>query len=1507
MLEKDRIDRIRQMREQNSAALNVGGDIKNKIDEDYIARLREQREQRLQQQSQSPQKETTEPKKEGEKKSFFSTAGDFIKELITPSRGFTEEALKNVTPTFRETISGLTKYPAEQLDQILTFGGDVLFGKEADRMRKSGVPEEDVKKYEQAMSEYHQQFAPKTAGEAKVMQRADIATLVSPIAKTGAVSRFTGDAIELAARKGATPKTIDAIIKYEGDLSKIVAETKSQSVIRDVAKLQGIPETEITDDLVRSLQKTKDAGIVSSVFKNYKLGEDGESLNLSQQIAKTQKQSDILPLINDKLPTEQATQLSRILKNVDDEKTVSRILDDYGIEQKPVIPTEPIPVQQMISEAPKPKEFGPDFNADEYFKRKLQDEELARVGTKNTLTDKAKKFASKFMSEAVDSQSVFYNALRNAEKKGYNIPVLEDYRNQQGIVLRASEIAKDFMANNDFERIIQEVDDVGNLDQYLKSKRAIELEAKGIKTGRNISEDLAAVAATHSKYEPFAQRFRDYSHKLLDYAVESGIKSRDEVEKLKAENPSYVPFNRIFSDEEAEILDRTFGQKATAGLGKQTVFQKIKGSEREVENVFSSMREKTLQLFMQGERNKAGRIVSSYVNLPDNPMQLRNLRSAENVERRIELFGELKELGTQKRKLDRLIVTRNRWARRLASELKKLNEQGVKQYLKRGAKEMIDPKVAQLQTKITPERIIDNAPKKIGDIKTSFFNMGKIKKDFGNLDNLANELALRGWSILSKPEYRISAGTKYKFSEKTAQSLMKQIFKNPKVIPQTIERKLITTELSKKETRQLINDMIIKSPEKIDIIKKKIATRDQYLSNILDELTGLKTSLDDVLTKRANIKDEAKLIADAQQRGLTTFSFYKNGIKEIWEIAPEFEKAMKNLDAHELGLIGQILAIPVRIGKAGITGLNLAFILPNIAADQVAAFINADNALAGSPLNIKNFTESLLGLLKQDDLYKKIRREGGSYTSWDYWRNAAVKDIDEIRASRSIGSKVKYTATHPKQWLRHFEDIISKTEELTRAQYARAEYKKQIKNGRTPKEAATLAAKTYREVTTDFMRSGNAAKALNNALLYFNPSVQGARTLLKNLRDKPVKTTAKIVGTVMMPMVYVTAWNLSDEKRREAYIDIPEWEKENNVIFIPPNPTKDENGKWNVIKIKISPEIASLVRPVRRIQESMAGLEPVKYREFAQALFQTTTGQNIESPSQFIGNVIPQAFKPSAEVALNKQFYTGAPVVPEQMEQWDPREQYFTDKTAAGLSRQPTSGTIKRISQVVGLSPIKTEYWINNTFGGISQQIINKVDTIASKVGLIEDNEIGGRGIREDIARRFTKAYGGADVSKMYKEREKKIKELSRMPKGPEQTQAVQEYISSLSADDRKGATFALFNAGISTRGVSTSQDVIDILPVFNRVKELAQSGNAQEANRILASLSAEDIKKFKKAKTSYNRLKTEDAKAAMEDTVELVRELVQNGRKDEAQKIINSLSSEDKEIFAKTKKSLGY
>lgn len=587
------------------------------------------------------------------------------------------------------------------------------------------------------------------------------------------------------------------------------------------------------------------------------------------------------------------------------------------------------------------------------------------------------------------------------------------------------------------------------------------------------------------------------------------------------------------------------------------------------------------------------------------------------------------------------------------------------------------------------------------------------------------------------------------------------------------------------------------------------------------------------------------------ESAVSTISYLDNGIKKTYETTKAISEAAKALNVQQLNILGKILAAPVRIAKVGITGINIPFVATNVVKDQISAFINSERSLATSVANPKNFVKSLFAALGHGELYQEVVREGAGGTSFDIARNQVAKTVESIRAGRSIGSRILYTAKHPSELFRAVENIVARSEELTRIQQYQGTKASLIKEGMKEAEAKIAASKAARENTVNFARHGEWGPVLNSAFLYLNAGIQGSRTLVRNLAERPIATTAKIVSDVFLPQVTATAWNMSDPERRAAYNDISDFEKKNNIIIIPPNPTKDAQGRWNVIKIPLSQEINNLSNIPRIMMERAMGGDKIKAQDIASSLIGTVSPINPDKGS-ILSGLTPQAIKPTLEESTNKNFFTGGDIVPQSLSKLSPELQ----------AKDNTSGSARLLGKGLGVSPLKVESFIKETFGGLGSQVLNALDNVFAKTGVIPKDQIGGESTLSATLRRFNKAQGG-------------------------ETQYSQD--NQFYTDQQKVTDAAFL---LKQR----------IKPIYNHIQELVAAGKTAEATAITKGMSPEEYKAYKGLKQSDTTKLVDTEEKALYPTYLQIQDLISQGMINEAKAITSKMSPEEYKIYKKLK-----
>jgi len=478
-----------------------------------------------------------------------------------------------------------------------------------------------------------------------------------------------------------------------------------------------------------------------------------------------------------------------------------------------------------------------------------------------------------------------------------------------------------------------------------------------------------------------------------------------------------------------------------------------------------------------------------------------------------------------------------------------------------------------------------------------------------------------------------------------------------------------------------------------------------------------------------------------------TFSFLDNGVKRTFEVPKDIEAALKSLDSEEIGTVLRIISIPTRILQMGATGLNLPFVATNYLKDQQFAFITSNKAAQTSFVNPVNVAKGIYYAVGKGDLYEQVVREAGITSQFDIARGDVNKTLESVAAGKNLKSRIAYTAKHPTEILTALENIIGTTEYATRIQQFKGTYDYYIKQGASDETARLFAGQAARENTANFRRSGTLGKYLNKIIPFFNAGIQGAKSLRRAFLKNPKGTSLKVLLTVGIPAAVSTINNLSDEKKKAAYKDIQEWEKDGNFIIIPDNPEKDEQGRWKAIKIPINPGLQGFSNIVRMFIEKGDELDASFVPYVAKNLFNITTSIDLDNP---LSEFTPQASKPFIEYGTNESLFTKEEIVPSNMRYLEKEEQVYPW----------TSGTARAIGKVFNASPIMVEHLVSTVAGGAGKQALNLSDSILNKLGVIPDKQVGGESVFDNIAKRFTLASGGAEEKRVEEEAKKGMTQL---------------------------------------------------------------------------------------------------------------------------------------------------
>lgn len=485
-------------------------------------------------------------------------------------------------------------------------------------------------------------------------------------------------------------------------------------------------------------------------------------------------------------------------------------------------------------------------------------------------------------------------------------------------------------------------------------------------------------------------------------------------------------------------------------------------------------------------------------------------------------------------------------------------------------------------------------------------------------------------------------------------------------------------------------------------------------------------------------------------RSLTVF---RDGKPVRYETTPEIAAAAKTLDRAQLGLIAKLALPATRALKLGATGLSLPFAVVNVLADMGHTFVTSPQGLASvaDPRVLmeaaKASAHGLFGY--KNKTMETMLAHGGGFTSFDVARGPALENIADIRASRSAGARASYTLFHPVKSFegafRHAENFLSRSEQFSRARLYEAARRDYVKQGYSANDAEMMAVVESNNALPNYSRAGNIGRVLNATIPYLNAGIQGSRSLVRAFKRDPYGTSAKL-ATIYLAVGTAAQWNLSDDKRRNAYNDIEEYERKHNLIIIPDNPEKDAHGKWKVFKMKLPQGIDELAWPITRLVEQVNGQRPLSVGDVASSVVGGLTPVEPTVPG-IIRTVTPQAIKPAIQAVANYDLYRQTPKVPANLQDLPPEQQSkpYTSETAKAIG-----GKVAPALGVGPVSPIKTEEFLRDTFSGLADAGLRGSDYVGGKLGLWKDTGLGGKNPIEAAAARFETARGGALQRQQY-------------------------------------------------------------------------------------------------------------------------------------------------------------
>lgn len=339
--------------------------------------------------------------------------------------------------------------------------------------------------------------------------------------------------------------------------------------------------------------------------------------------------------------------------------------------------------------------------------------------------------------------------------------------------------------------------------------------------------------------------------------------------------------------------------------------------------------------------------------------------------------------------------------------------------------------------------------------------------------------------------------------------------------------------------------------------------------------------------------------------------------------------------------------------RIGTTGANPIAFVRNVLRDPLQATIQGGfnplnmslspevfyHTLRGFGLDdatINNVTQRLSTWASSGTLTSEMRNMGIDTPATLGYRNRVEKVSKKLRDPNSKLNKVVERAEAP----------LETWESVFRNQIAQQSFVKNYRRTGDVNKAMGAALFDASNSTTNFSHSVGMFSRATSTIPYLSSAINGTRSFWVQFNADPIGMITRITAGFMVPAMAITAWNLSSQERREAYMNLPEWYKSGHLVLI------DLEG--NTIAFPIPEELGQYFNTTRKLVEftqeatpygigqimsqGAFGFLPVDMDGFYGEDGSIQVGRGV---AQLVSGILPQAATAIYEFAAEKDLFTG--------------------------------------------------------------------------------------------------------------------------------------------------------------------------------------------------------------------------------------------------------------------------
>lgn len=930
-----------------------------------------------------------------------------------------------------------------------------------------------------------------------------------------------------------------------------------------------------------------------------------------------------------------------------------------------------------------------------------------KAGQKPDLLARGYQYSRMMIEKNITDQTYYIDENGNEVNTGEGfVPILNDFTKTFAMVEKDKNAALDDF--NDYLVAIRYLEDLDEMDEVEVSEQ-------------QKADALASIVRLQKKYgenvnlfEDFSNRIYGYQQRILHNLVDSGNLSEEQFKEIIEKHKHYVPFKRVLED-----------KKITGGISGRPVFdeartskaiKKIKGSEKDVKNVFVSIEMNAANILDLAYRNRIARSVAGLQNLLPQYIQPKK---------------PLYEHGKVKTKV--------------------AYDPKLRQQLE-AAIQILGGKLEHRKKLSRPTTLGEYHPDEKLILKRLGSQDRTLAHEFGHMLDFTFDVV----KILQNPTIKAEVN---KLAEERFYSLinigLKQNEKGGIEFTEEMQGKV--NEEYVRDPRELMANMFDLYFTSRDYLKKTAPETFRFIEKMFSskELRFLKDIAPSSSSKMEEIETDAWLPSKQKPFG-NVIEYYEDGKKKYVEVAKPIYEAMHQLNPIQVGWLEKTLRIvgaPAKWLRWGATATP-NFIVRNFIKDQFTAFVQTEKGMKTTPFHT---VKALFEIAGHGDLYNQWQKSGGSgsgYYDWSeegskkflqelnnkdgrFWKAISWLENDAIW-KKGVNLLTSPIAAPTKTYFKTVENISQAVEEATRL----GAFMQAKKAGLSDLEAGLAS----REATVDFGRGGDASKLINRFIPFFNVGMQSANKLYRTAKSNPAAFMLNSLTTIAFPSIMIAGYYLygAPEEDRRRWLEIPDYVRDNNWCFF-------RNGELITF-----PKPFTVGYMGTAFEDIMIwgykGNKP-EARQWWELMLGAAGSL---SPIQTIGSLLTPIGQAAVEATTNYNFFQGRAIYPAWMDRLPSEERKL----------KTTSQTAQALGEYMKISPAK----IDNTFGALFSTAGKQIVGFSENM-LEQFKRWNGEDVPEDVAIKKDIPVVGAVIGRLpdgtrsnsYQEFARNYKELSEI------------------------------------------------------------------------------------------------------------------------------------------------